>query len=244
MKPCYLQPDWPAPACVQACTTTRGGGHSQAPYASFNLADYVGDDAQAVRYNRLQLQTELALPAEPLWLHQVHGSAVVDAASSAAWPDADASYTTKRGVVCAVLTADCLPILLCDAQGTAVASVHAGWRGLVDGVIATTCAALATHTGTWFAWLGPAISATAFEVGDDVYHAFITQDKRSAAAFTAKAPDKWHADLYAVARQQLHDAGVTAIFGGEYCTYTDETRFFSYRRQANTGRMASLIWLI
>ena len=243
MKEHYLQPDWPVPAHVHAYATTRNGGHSKAPYDSFNLADHVGDNPQAVRNNRVQLQETLALPAEPMWLHQVHGNTVIDATNSEPWPDADASYTSEHGVVCVALTADCLPILLCNQQGTQVAAIHAGWKGLQTGVIASTCEALSGSGEQWLAWLGPGISAKAFIVGDDVYEKFAVGNGQMAEVFTALVPGKWQMDLYALARQQLQACGIDAIYGGNYCSYHDSQRFFSYRRGEYTGRMASLIWL-
>lgn len=239
----WLRPDWPAPANVHAVTTTRQGGCSVAPFDTMNPADHVGDSIAAVRQNRSLLRTQLALPAEPVWLQQVHGVAVVDAGRARGVPAADAAWTYRAGVVCAVLTADCLPVLLCDCAGQCVAAAHAGWRGLQAGVIEQTVAAMPVAAGELLAWLGPAIGPQAFEVGDEVRDAFIADDPAAASAFVAQADGHWLADLYQLARQRLARIGVTAVYGGGLCSYSDATRFYSYRRDGRTGRMASLIWL-
>lgn len=236
-----LVPDWPAPANVRALQTTRHGGKSQAPYASLNLGMHVGDVAIDVAANRQQLNRWA--PTEPVWLNQVHGVAVIDAAQASCVPDADAAFARQRHTVCAVMTADCLPVLLCDEAGTVVAAVHAGWRSLLNGVIEATVQAMAAQ-GNMLAWLGPAIGPHAFEVGDEVRAAFIASDARAEQAFKpSNATGKWLGDLYAIARQRLDSVGVHQVYGGGLCTYSDSERFFSFRRDQVTGRMGSLIWL-
>lgn len=223
--------------------TTRLGGVSQGPYASLNLGDHVGDDPAAVVENRAILQQRLGLPAAPHWLTQVHGCQVATAEQSMPGCAADAICTRQPGRVCAVLTADCLPLLICDRQGGGVCAVHAGWRGLAAGVIE---AALAKHdrpAADLLVWLGPAIGPGAFEVGEDVRQAFVAQDCEAEAAFEPLRAGHWLADIYTLARQRLSRLGVGFVGGGEYCTVTDRERFFSYRRDGVTGRMASLIWL-
>lgn len=237
-------PDWPAPAPVRAWVTTRAGGVSLGAYAGLNLAAHVGDDPVAVAENRARLRAAASLPAEPVWLDQVHGRSVaVLGADSTAGIEADAAVTDCPQVVCAVLTADCLPVLLCDRAGTRVGAAHAGWRGLADGVLASTVAALDTSPDDLLAWLGPAIGPQAFEVGDEVRARFMLEDERAQAAFKPSPAGRWLADLYALARLALARAGVTAVWGGGDCTYGDSERFYSYRRDGATGRMASLIWL-
>lgn len=234
-------PDWPAPARVHALQTTRAGGMSRAPYASFNLGTHVGDDAAAVAANRRQLASRL--PGEPLWLEQVHGCAVVVAEQAAGTLRADAAVARQAGTVCAVMTADCLPLLLCDAAGSVVAAAHAGWRGLADGVIEATLRAMQVDAAQVLAWLGPAIGPQAFEVGGEVREQFVAHQVQAAQAFVPTTPGKWRADLYQLARLRLQAAGVQQVYGGEYCTHGDAERFFSYRRDGQTGRMATLIWL-
>ncbi|MCW8972882.1 MAG: peptidoglycan editing factor PgeF [Gammaproteobacteria bacterium] len=237
-----IPPSWPAPANVHAAVTTRQGGVSRAPYDSLNLGDHVGDDPTAVAHNRLLLRESLALPSEPHWLSQVHGNCAIDAADSPSGCEADAVFSRDASEVCAVLTADCLPVLLCDSGGSVVAAVHAGWRGLLDGVIENTVARMAGW-GEILAWLGPAIGPQAFEVGEEVRQAFINEDVATAGAFAPSPAGRWLADIYALARRRLQRAGVDAIYGGEYCTFSDPERFYSYRRDGVTGRMASLIWM-
>lgn len=236
-------PDWPAAAGIRAVCTTRIGGVSQAPYASLNLGDHVGDAASAVAENRAILRRVLNLPAEPRWLQQVHGNCAVDAAVQAGSCQADAAYTDRPGVVCAVLTADCLPLLLCDRAGTRVAAVHAGWRGLANGVIERALDSFSMPGSELLAWLGPAIGPRAFEVGDEVRAEFVAQDAAATTVFQPSRAGHWYADLYALARQRLAARAVSAVYGGDCCTYTDAARFYSYRRDGSTGRMASLIWL-
>lgn len=236
-------PDWPAPLNVRGMQTTRNGGGSSAPYQSLNLALHVGDVPMMVARNRMLLN--LLLPSEPVWLEQVHGKTVVQAEAANCRVEADASVSRHRGAVCVVMTADCLPILFCDQQGTVVAAAHVGWKGLASGVIEATVAALRVPGEQVLAWLGPAISQAAFEVGADVRELFVSADAASAAAF-APHPDnaeKYYADLYALARLRLQQLGVTRVYGGDRCTYRERDTFFSYRRDGVTGRMASFIWL-
>lgn len=236
--------DWPAPPNVHVVNTTRRGGVSAGPYASLNLATHVGDDAERVAENRRRLAALLSLPAEPRWLEQVHGCAVVDAAQhqSIASPCADASFTATPGVVCAVLTADCLPIVLCDRAGREVAVAHAGWRGLAAGVVEQTVTALSTPPPQLLAWLGPAIGSAAFEVGDEVRRVFVATDATAVHAFLPSRAGHWFADLYTLARQRLARIGVTEIYGGGWCTWSAQQQFFSYRRDQRCGRMATLAW--
>jgi YfiH family protein len=208
-----------------------------------NPADHVGDDPDAVQANRVRLGEALQLPASPVWLQQVHGTRVVDAASITGPVEADGAFAGQPGVVCAVLTADCLPVLLCDRHGNRVAVVHAGWRGLAAGVVEQAVAAMQVPGDSVLAWLGPAIGARAYVVGDEVRDAFVGHAARARDAFRPAASGGWHADLYRLARQRLATCGVEAVFGGGFCTFTDDRRFYSYRRDGVTGRMASLIWL-
>jgi YfiH family protein len=228
----FLKPDWPAPANVKALVTTRAHG---------NLAHHVGDQKSAMAA-RLALRPDV--PAEPAWLTQVHGTRCVMANDAKPDTEADASTTRTPGVVCAVLTADCLPVLLCDEAGSVVAAAHAGWRGLQAGVIESTVSAMGAPGERLLAWLGPAIGPSAFEVGDEVRAAFVAVDAGAVEAFVARSNGKWLCDLYALARRRLACLGVTRVFGGDRCTYTEREHFFSYRREHETGRMASLIWLV
>lgn len=239
----WLRPDWPAPASVRACSTSRHGGVSRAPRDSLNLALHVGDDPDHVRVNRARLTRRLALPREPAWLSQVHGSRVIDASTSCDGVKADASVAFESRVVCAVLTADCLPVLFCDRAGSRVAAAHVGWRGLLAGVLEATVEVLAARPGELMAWFGPAIGPAAFEVGLEVRDAFIAHYAGSAAAFAPSPAGRWLADICQLARLRLAAVGVTAVYGGRLCTYSDPARFFSYRRDKCTGRMANLIWL-
>lgn len=242
MPPAELSvPAWPAPANVRAVQTTRRGGVSREPYASLNLGDHVGDDPAAVAANRARLSA--TLPAEPFWTRQVHGITVADADADPIGVEADAAVARRPGRVCAVMTADCLPVLLCDRGGSVVAAAHAGWRGLCAGVIEATIAAMRVPPDEILAWLGPAIGPQAFEVGDEVRAAFLAHDAAATAAFAAHGPGKWLADIWRLARQRLAAAGVNAVSGGGLCTVADRDRFFSYRRDGVTGRMATCIWL-
>lgn len=238
----WITPDWPAPATVRALSTTRIGGVSPAPFASLNLATHVGDHPEHVARNRALVRSQLALPQEPNWLDQVHGVRVIDPARESD-RCADAATTSAPRTVCVVMTADCLPLLLCDRGGRSVGAAHAGWRGLAAGLLEQTVAAMQSPPDELIAWLGPAIGPDAFEVGSEVVEAFTRHDPNAAEAFQAHRPGHWLADLYQLARQRLTDAGVTAIFGGERCTFSEEELFFSYRRDGRSGRMASLIWL-
>ena len=243
-EPQLIFPDWPAPANVRAAVTTRIGGVSHAPYDSLNLGTHVGDDPAAVRANRARLRAALALAAEPLWLKQVHGVVVVDAARGGGdEPEADGAFAARPGAVCVVLTAECLAVLLCNRAGTKVAALHVGWRGLAGGVIEAGVKAMGVPASELLAWLGPAIGPEVFEVGPEVRAVFVQHDPRAALAFRAARGGKYLADLYQLARQRLQRLGVTAVYGGGFCTVTERARFFSYRRDGVTGRMASLIWL-
>lgn len=238
-----LTPDWPAPARVKALSTTRPGGVSGGSYASLNLAAHVGDIAGDVERNRAILGERL--PMEPLWLEQVHGATVVNAASTCPGAQADASVARMAWRICAVMTADCLPVLFCDEAGTAVGAAHAGWRGLAAGVLENTVQAMKVPAGSVLAWLGPAISQAAFEVGDEVREAFIGHLPETSAAFLpGRETGKWQADLYQLARIRLAAIGVTRLYGGTRCTFRESGVFFSARRDGTrSGRQASMIWL-
>lgn len=243
----FIKPDWPAPDHVHGYTTTRIGGVSPPPFGSFNLGSYVNDDL-FVDHNRQHLIKSLKLPSPPVWLQQVHGSDVVEINDSIPDhpPKADAAFTAQCSKVCVVTTADCLPVLICNRHGTKVAAAHAGWRGLSGGVLENVVAKLNEPCDELYAWLGPAIGPTAFEVSEDVLNAFTTVDPLAIKAFTAKSnePGKWLANLYLLAKQRLNNMGISHIYGGNHCTFSDEKNFYSYRRdQGITGRMATLIWL-
>jgi YfiH family protein len=237
----FIQPDWPAPQRVRSLITTRRGGTSRDAFASFNLGLRCGDDPQVVAANRARLAQYL--PQSPRWLHQVHGTVVVDADGLDGEPDADASTARCTGTVCAVMIADCMPVLLCDDRGSVVAAAHAGWRGLSAGVIENTVNAMQVPPDRLMAYLGPAIGPAAFEVGDEVRAAFVCRNAAAAAAFVPHGRGKWLADLFALGRQRLAACGVQRVYGGGDCTVADPQRFFSYRRDKTTGRMAALIWL-
>lgn len=244
LKPEHLiVPGWPAPPRVFAVSTTRRGGVSRLPYDSLNLADHVGDTTEHVAENRRRLATAVGYPCEPAWLQQVHGNQVVLAETVSSPVAADAVWTRQLGKPCVVMTADCLPILLCDRAGTAVAAVHAGWRGLARGVIAATVKQMGIAPMELMAWLGPAIGPTAFEVGDEVRATFLALDRTNGHYFQPSLSGRWLADIYGLARLQLRRLFVTAIYTGDFCTFRDVDAFFSYRRDHQTGRMASLIWL-
>jgi YfiH family protein len=234
-------PDWPAPPNVKALQTTRQGGVSAAPYDSLNLGVHVGDEPLIVARNRMLLNQ--LLPSEPVWLEQVHGTQVANADHAKCLPQADACISRHYKSVCVVMTADCLPVLLCDAQGSVVGAVHAGWKGLAAGVIESTVHAMNVQPQNLMAWLGPAISQNAFEVGDEVRTAFVASQPENASAFAAKQSGKWFADIYTLAHISLNALGITQIYGGNYCTYREKEKFFSYRRDGQTGRMGSFIWL-
>lgn len=237
-------PDWPAPAWIKAVSTTRMGGVSQAPWDTLNLGSHVGDSTEDVNRNRAILCECLGIDIASVgWLNQVHGTDVVDL-PAAGLVRADASTTWSRGNVCAVLTADCLPVLFCDPATGQVAAAHAGWRGLADGVLEQVVARFGNPAGV-LAWLGPAIGPDRFEVGPEVREAFLLDDPLAADAFAASPSREGHylADICQLARQRLATAGVLQVYGGEFCTVTDQQRFFSYRRDGQTGRMASLIYM-
>ncbi|MFW5431284.1 MAG: peptidoglycan editing factor PgeF [Methylophilaceae bacterium] len=231
---------WPAPTNVRSIQTTRTGGISTAPYDSFNLGDHANDNPHHVAHNR-QLLSDL-VPTEPVWLNQTHGVQVIDAALSTCIETADASFTTNTNIVCVTMTADCLPVLLCDKAGTVVASVHAGWRGLCDGVIEEVVKSMPVSACELMAWLGPAIGPGAFKVSEEVREKFAAQDRQAVSAFKPHG-DKWLGDLYLIARQRLQSLGITGIYGETLCTYSNPDQFFSYRRDGDTGRMATMIWL-
>jgi len=238
----FLLPDWPVPARVRAAVTLRTGGVSGGPFASFNLGDHVGDAAGAVMSNRMMLRRVLHLPSEPLWLRQVHGCDVARF-DGTLQPTADAVVSVRTGKVCAVLVADCLPVLFADRAGTCVAAAHAGWRGLAAGVLERTIETLPTEPGALLAWLGPAIGPAAFEVGDEVRDRFIAVQPGAEEDFQPQANGRWRANLRSLARRRLVAAGVRAVYGGQDCTYSDPHRFYSYRRDGITGRHAALVWL-
>jgi len=261
-----IRPDWPAAANIHAFCSTRNKGASHGDYASLNLALHVEDDPGHVLANRQQLKRQLKLPEEPVWLDQVHGNRVVNAnfinsnnlsteehnaglprptqakSTQAKSIQADASFSETANTVCAVMTADCLPVLICNRKANKVAAAHAGWRGLADGVIETTVAALNERHSELLVWLGPAIGPQAFEVGEDVRELFVENQPKSIEAFKQNRPGHYLADIYKLARLRLENMGIEAVYGGEYCTFTDAERFYSYRRDGTTGRQASLIW--
>lgn len=239
----WIEPAWPAPPNVRAATTLRAGGVSTGRFSTLNLGAHVGDDPAAVVENRRRVRELLRLPSEPLWLNQVHGTTVIEAGDYSAPPTADAAFSRVANRVCAVLTADCLPVLLCDETGTRVAAAHAGWRGLVGGVLAQTVAALEVDPSRLLAWLGPAIEQEAFEVGFEVREQFLARDSAHEEAFVRNARGRWQADLYALARGELRRLGVEAVYGGGFRVHAEAERFFSYRRDGRTGRMATLIWM-
>ncbi len=245
-----IRPDWPAPARVQAVFTSRLGGVSDGAFAGLNLGAHVADEPACVAENRRQLCEQLQLTQEPLWLTQVHGTTVYPVreaadAQPAMPPQADAAVTRLAEVPLTVMTADCLPVLFCDRIGSVVATAHAGWRGLCDGVLEQTVAAMGVPTSEILAWMGPAIGPLAFEVGDEVRSAFVAQHPAATEAFVpGTSAGKWLADLYCLARQRLNAVGVEQIYGGQLCTFSDPARFYSYRRDGQTGRMSGLIWLM
>ena len=261
-----IVPDWPAPARVRAVSTQRTGGVSRGSYASLNLSTGVGDDTATVARNRRILAETLDLPTEPVWLKQVHGTMVLDldgaelpaavqraeqsslrpsprVPPSAPPPAADGAVTSRLGQPCVVLTADCLPVLFCDTSGTRVAAAHAGWRGLAGGVLETAVRCMGVEPGQLLAWVGPGIGQEAYEVGGEVLEQFVASDPNAVGCFTANAGGRWHADLYGLACRRLRSAGVQMIYGGGWCTHSESKRFFSHRREAPCGRMATMIWL-
>lgn len=239
----WLQANWPAPDFIKAGTTLRQGGVSRGAYTSFNLASHVGDDLSVVEENRAILIRNVDIPKSPQWLEQVHSTKAVLLPNKNETPKADASYTTEKNIVCAVMTADCLPVLITDKQGSCIAAIHAGWRGLCDGIIEETIKKLPVDAETLLVWLGPAIGANVYEVGKEVYDAFTRVDTDAKQAFTATSEGHWLFDIYQLAKLRLNKIGVRDIYGGEHCTLSEEESFFSYRRDNVTGRMASMIWI-
>lgn len=241
-------PDWPAPKYIRSVQSIRSGGYSQAPFDSFNLAEHVGDDSDDVQKNRQNLLK--ILPSEPIWLNQVHSNKIIRAENSTNLT-ADGSYSAQTNVVSVVMTADCLPLLMCNRQGTVVAAVHAGWRGLVNGIIEQAVKKILIagqcRPEDLYIWLGPAIGAQHFEVGAEVRAEFLEKSPVKMDTMQCFMPSvekyKWLADIYQLARQRLSSVGVENVFGGAYCTYNDKEQFYSYRRNGKTGRMASLIWI-
>ena len=257
-----IQPDWPAPARVRAASTLRVGGVSRGSFASLNLSAGVGDDEVNVARNRRILSKMLHLPAEPLWLRQVHGTTVLnlDGADRPAPaqrsgppppgsmslrepPAADGAVTSRSGRPCVVLTADCLPVLFCDTSGTRVGAAHAGWRGLAGGVLESAVRCMRVDPGQLLAWVGPGIGEKAYEVGGEVLEQFAANDPDAVRCFSANAKGRWQADLNGLARRRLRSAGVERIYGGGWCTHSESDRFFSHRRESPCGRMATMIWL-
>ena len=245
----YLIPDWPAPANIHAATTLRAEGASEGAYFSLNPALHVGDDSEHVKQNRLIIRDILKLPSEPVWLDQIHSATVIEATNTLGLQQADASFTNRTGVVCTVMTADCLPLLVCSKEGSQVAAIHAGWRGLLAGVISETILALKksvepsrVNNKDFLVWLGPAIGPHCFEVGGEVPEAFLKKSPDFASAFKSQCYDKWLADIYQLARIELSSLGIVDVYGGSFCTFTEQEQFYSYRRDRQTGRMATLIW--
>ena len=240
LHPDWILPDWPAAKRVRSLVTTRAGGVSSGRFASLNLSERVGDDPRCVERNRTILRA--CLPADPAWMRQVHGSAVIDAAEAGQNTEADGAVTRAAGPVCVVMIADCLPILLSERTGRAAGIAHAGWRGLSGGVVENVVRAMGGSPRDLIAYIGPGIGARRYEVGEDVRGAFVAEDRGAAESFAPRLDGKYLADLDGLARRRLAAAGVTEVYGGGYCTASDE-RFFSFRRDGTTGRMASLIWL-
>jgi len=240
----WIEPDWPAPTNVRALTTLRPGGVSSGLYAGLNLASHVGDAPENVERNRALLRERAQLPAEPVWLEQVHGATVWDAqAQMPSTPTADAAVAHMKHRICTILTADCLPVLFCDLDGSAVGAAHAGWRGLAGGVLTRTLEAMGISPSRVIAWLGPAIEPAAFEVGEEVRAQFLALNSRHAGAFKANERGRWQADLYGLARVELVSLGIAGIYGGDFGVFGDAERFFSYRRDKQTGRTATMVWM-
>ncbi|HLU05951.1 MAG TPA: peptidoglycan editing factor PgeF [Woeseiaceae bacterium] len=238
----WIKADWPAPPGIVAGTTCRQGGVSEGSYASLNLAAHVGDDEASVSANRRRFVSWCELPEEPKWLAQVHGTTVVRAEDAREGVEADAVVTAAEDRVCAVLTADCLPVLFTSLDGDEVAAAHAGWRGLCDGVLEATIAMMSTPPSRLMAWMGPAISPAAFEVGDEVRECFLEKDKAAAGFFESNRRGRWQGDIYGLATLRLRNAGIHKIYGGGRCTFSESDAFFSYRRDAQCGRMATFIF--
>ncbi|UTZ31811.1 peptidoglycan editing factor PgeF [Vibrio campbellii] len=235
-------PNWPAPKNVKAFASTRVGGFSTAPYQGLNLGAHVGDDLSIVEKNRDWLAQEAKMPSAPIWLNQTHSTVVAKVSDTTTQVlDADGVFTSSSQVVCSAMTADCLPVLLTNTQGTQVAAVHAGWRGLANGIVEN---ALELFSGEVMAWLGPAIGPQAFEVGDDVLQAFVDFDSQAYQAFTPRDVEgKWLADMSKLATQRLNKFGITQVFDSGLCTFQHKEDFYSYRRDGVTGRQATFIWI-
>ncbi len=243
----WLVPDWPAPANIHAATTLRTGGVSKEPYLSLNPAIHVNDLIERAIQNRKIISDMLNLPSEPVWLDQIHSNRIIKAEQTVMPQQADASYSSDSGVVCTIMTADCLPLLICSKDGEKIAAIHAGWRGLLSDVITHSISELIsqpplTKLNELLVWLGPAIGPNCFEIGIEVHEAFIDKSKIYEKAFKIQNNGKYLADIYQLARIELNALGITDIYGGTYCTMTEKERFFSYRRDNQTGRMATLIW--
>ena len=250
-EPILIIPDWPAPVQVQAVSTGRNYGCSEGSFSSFNVGNHVGDKPNTVATNRAALVKTLGLTDQPCWLDQVHSTSVVNLDSyythrhkeTRSLPTADGAVSSKSDRVCVVMTADCLPVLFCDTSGSRVGIAHAGWRGLASGILPAVIASMGVDPKNLMAWLGPAISQAAYEVGNEVREAFVSSDSDAGICFAENKSGHWQADLYGLAKRSLLSAGLQAIYGGDFCTYTDSDRFFSYRRTNPCGRMATLIWL-
>ena len=242
-KPCWIEASWPAPDHVRAGTTTRLGGFSQAPYDSLNLAGHVGDKDSRLADNRQHISQQLELPSAPLWLKQVHGNHLVDESEWREDIEADACSTRGTNVVCAVLTADCLPLLLCNRAGDQVAAIHLGWRGLANDLLDKVVKAFSAKPADLLAWIGPHIRQPHYEVGKDVYQLFVDLDSGTNHAFQQQGDTKWLLSLAGLTETRLRNSGISMIYDCEACTYADSRHFFSYRRQKLTGRMATLIWI-
>jgi len=238
-----IYPDWPAPENIKAFSTTRQGGFSLSPYNSLNLGDHVGDDINTVNKNRAALLIQENLPESPRWLKQTHSTTVSLASNWQQGDEADAMVSAYNNQICTIMTADCLPLLLCNQQGNKVAAIHAGWRGLSAGIIEKTLSHFSSPCQEIMVWLGPAIGPSQFEVGTDVFTQFTAQSTSAHLAFQQIDSEHYLADIYLLAKQRLNALGITNIYGGEHCTVSDSTRFFSYRRDGMTGRMASMIWI-
>lgn len=239
----YIIPDWPVQRNIHCVTTTRTGGYSQQEYSSLNLGSHVKDNQESVKKNRHLIEQDLQLPNKPVWLEQVHGSSVVCLPEITPFNNtADAAYTSEAGVVCAVLTADCLPVVFCDQAGEHIAVAHAGWRGLVNGVLENTLQAIPVENKKILCWLGPAIGPKVFEVGEEVVEQFVTRNEIHKNAFVKKSKEKYLANIYQLAKNTLTSHDVKSVYGGDHCTYSESDKFYSYRRDGETGRMATLIW--
>ena len=240
----FIRPHWPAPQNVSAVATTRPGGFSVEPFDGLNLADHVGDDPASVEANRDLLQGQLDLPSKPCWLNQTHSNRVTLLSGGKDYEvDSDSAISREKGRIAVVMTADCLPILLCNQNGSEVAAIHAGWRGLVDGIVSNTLSNMSSSPSEMMAWIGPAISQQRFEVGEDVFQLFVDRNKNATGFFNANRPRHWLCDLPGLAEQELSGHGIKQVYLSGLCSYEDASRFYSYRRDNITGRMACLIWI-